>query len=217
DEIIRYLESQFEATLLEESKVKRNPKSPDYQTHACLYLLDPQICYANRGLTPVDRLTLKRLCTRVNVFPCLSKADLLTTRQIKDLRKWIMDDISQNDIPIYKFVEDPDVDYDDETKALNAELRSLLPFAIINSEESPDGAVLSSPTADNGEAVAEPAESTKPKFLGREYTWGVVEVTNPLHCDFIALKQTLFGTHIDELRIVTREALYEQWRTEKLL
>ncbi|KAJ3090231.1 hypothetical protein HK102_004363 [Quaeritorhiza haematococci] len=201
--IIKYLEAQYEATLLEESKVKRNPKSPDYQTHLCLYILDPTVCLASNGLTPVDRIALGKLCTRVNVILCLGRADTLSTRQLKSLRQMIMDDAVRNDIAVYMFPDDPEEEFEQDAQHMNAELRSLLPFSIINSEET-DGAV-GLVSADGN------------RFLGRQYPWGLVEVDNPEHCDFVKLRQTIFGTHLHELRLLTREVYYEQWRTEKLL
>lgn len=36
------------------------------------------------------------------------------------------------------------------------------------------------------------------------------------HSDFIALRSVLFGSHLQELRDITHEVLYEKYRTEKL-
>ncbi|KAI8851826.1 Septin-type guanine nucleotide-binding (G) domain-containing protein [Chytridium lagenaria] len=217
--IIQYIEAQYEATLLEESKVKRNPKSPDYQIHACIYLLDPQLCLASRGLTPIDRHALKRLCTRVNVIPCLGKADLLTSRQLKSLRTYVIDDFRKNQIPIYAFPEDAEGDHEDDLVKLNAELRGLLPFAVINDEELDPSTNNLNPLPSTSAILAASTASLKHGGgpLGRAYPWGTVEVENADHCDFVSLRTALFGTHIDELKLLTRELYYEQWRTEKLI
>ncbi|KAI9208179.1 Septin-type guanine nucleotide-binding (G) domain-containing protein, partial [Polychytrium aggregatum] len=199
--ILRYLEAQYEATLLEESKVKRNPKSPDYQTHACLYFLDPQLTHACGGLTPIDHLVLKELCPRVNIIPVIAKVDLLTVRQLKSLRASILKDIEEHDLKIFNFPDDPEEE-DEEMAAINAELRSFAPFAVVNSEE------------ENGH-VGLIIENER--ILCRQYLWGLVEVQNEDHCDFLRLKQAVFGTHMNELRVTTREIFYEAWRTEKLL
>ena len=52
---------------------------------------------------------------------------------------------------------------------------------------------------------------------GRAYPWGVVEVDNEEHCDFVKLRQMLIRTYMEELREYTNDVLYENWRTEKLL
>jgi len=52
---------------------------------------------------------------------------------------------------------------------------------------------------------------------GRSYPWGVIEVDNEEHCDFVKLRQMLVRTYMEELREYTNDCLYENWRTEKLL
>ena len=52
---------------------------------------------------------------------------------------------------------------------------------------------------------------------GRAYPWGIVEVDNEEHCDFVKLRQMLIRTYMEELREYTDDVLYENWRTEKLL
>ncbi|KAJ3129836.1 hypothetical protein HK098_008084 [Nowakowskiella sp. JEL0407] len=212
DEIIKYLEAQYEATLLEESKVKRNPKSPDFQTHAMLYFIDPNVAIANKGLTAVDRLAIEKISSRVNIIPVLAKADLLSVRDLEKCRSYVMEDIKRSELKIFDFIgEDEEEDeVDEETKAANEELQALLPFSVINSEVQPDGTV--------GIPVPGATEEDEMELvLAREYPWGLVETENPAHCDFVRLKQILFCTHCDELKSITREVHYEQWRTQKLL
>ncbi|KAI8819901.1 Septin-type guanine nucleotide-binding (G) domain-containing protein [Fimicolochytrium jonesii] len=211
--LVDFLTSQFERSLLEESKVRRNPKSPDYQIHACLYFLDPQVCFACGGLTSIDRYALEQLCAHVNVIVCLGKADLLTVRHLQSLRSMVIDDLATYGIPVFAFPEDPDVEYDKAAIALNEQLRSMLPFAIINSEEAEPEV----PQNDEDLIAPLPKTEPKPRVLGRKYPWGIVEVENPDHCDFTQVKETLFLTHLHELKLLTRELYYEQWRTDKLL
>ncbi|KAJ3328433.1 hypothetical protein HDU76_009969 [Blyttiomyces sp. JEL0837] len=217
DTIIQYVDAQYEATLIEESKVRRNPKSPDFQTHACLYFLDPTICLATRGLTPIDRYAMKKLASKMNVIPVFGKADLMTTKQLTAVRKMVSDDIRSNDIGIFAFPEDPeeDGDADPDLIALNQQMRSLLPFAVVNDEELDALAPAPPPSA-------LPSTSALPLrngggALGRLYPWGMVEVENEKHCDVVPLRSALFGTHLEDLKVLTREVYYEQWRTERLL
>ncbi|KAI0712105.1 Septin-domain-containing protein [Earliella scabrosa] len=51
----------------------------------------------------------------------------------------------------------------------------------------------------------------------RKFRWGTVDVLNPEHCDFAALRTAVMSTHIKLLKIRTKEVLYERYRTEKLL
>ena len=87
---------------------------------------------------------------------------------------------------------------DEETLAEAEEIASKIPFAVVGSNQlvaTPDGR----------------------EVRGRAYPWGVVEVDNEDHCDFVKLRQMLVRTYMEELREYTNDVLYENWRTEKLL
>lgn len=53
------------------------------------------------------------------------------------------------------------------------------------------------------------------KIRGRLYPWGVVEVENPTHCDFVKLR-TMLITHMQDLQEVTHDVHYENYRSQKL-
>ena len=73
---------------------------------------------------------------------------------------------------MYNFPYDVEED-DEETIAENSELRAMLPFAIVGSEEE---------IMVNGEPIR-----------GRRYPWGIVDVDNPQHSDFSRLKTALLS------------------------
>ena len=50
---------------------------------------------------------------------------------------------------------------------------------------------------------------------GRQYPWGVVEVENPSHCDFVYLR-TMLITHMQDLQEVTHDVHYENYRSQRL-
>ncbi len=81
-----------------------------------------------------------------------------------------MEDIEHYDIPVYNFPYDVEED-DEETIQDNSELRSLLPFAIIGSEQE----------------IEIEGQLTR----ARVYPWGIVEVDNPKHSDFSRLRSAL--------------------------
>lgn len=54
------------------------------------------------------------------------------------------------------------------------------------------------------------------KVRGRQYPWGVIEVENEEHCDFVKLRHMLIRSHMEELRDRTNGVLYENFRFEKL-
>ncbi|KAG6377157.1 septin family protein [Boletus reticuloceps] len=122
-------------------------------------------------------------------------------------------------------------------------LDTLLPFALIAPEpsRSPEPERLRSATADSksshtnedSEGASSPVEPevslaarkstifTSPESLRgaftRKFRWGTVDVLNPEHCDFAALRTAILLTHMKVLKAHTREVLYEKYRTEKLL
>ena len=73
-------------------------------------------------------------------------------------------------LKIYQF-PDCDSDEDEEFKQQDRELKACVPFAVVGSN-----------------TVIEVAGK---KVRGRQYPWGVVEVENPDHCDFIKLRTML--------------------------
>ncbi|KAF8798961.1 septin family protein [Phlegmacium glaucopus] len=61
-----------------------------------------------------------------------------------------------------------------------------------------------------------PPDDLKGVFI-RKFRWGTVDVLDPNHCDFAALRTAVLSTHLKLLKIHTKEVLYENYRTEKLL
>ncbi|CAJ0632611.1 1386_t:CDS:2 [Entrophospora sp. SA101] len=164
-----YLERQYDDILAEESRIKRNPRFRDNRVHALLYFITP----TGHSLREIDIELMKRLSPRVNVIPVIGKADTCTPDELSDFKK---KDIDHYNIPIYNFPYDIEED-DEDTVEENSELRALLPFAIIGSEED---------IIVNGKPVR-----------GRQYPWGVVEVDNPQHSDFARLRSALLSRSED--------------------
>ena len=190
-EIVGYLERQYDDMLAEESKIRRNAGFKDNKVHALLYFITP----TGHGLRELDIELMMRLSPRVNVIPVIGKADALTPEELQESKNLIMADIEHYNIPVHKFEYNLEDD-DGDTVLENTQLRSLLPFAIVGSEEV--------------------INIKGRKVLARRYPWGVVEVDNPRHSDFLAIRNALLHTHMDILKDITHDHLYENYRTEKL-
>ncbi|CAG8478274.1 2015_t:CDS:2 [Paraglomus occultum] len=195
-EVLRYIEAQFDQTLAEETKVKRNPRAVDSQIHACVYFIDN----ANNGLSDKDIRILKRITARVNVLPVVAKADLLTTTQLAKLKQAITNDLKTHQIPVFAFTAEDDEDVESEIVEDIEKLQKLLPFSVI----APEDAEITDP-------------STGQIIRGRQYAWGVIDCLNSKHCDFVVLKNVLMNTHRRLFKAMTLEVFYEQYRTERLL
>ncbi|CAO3626023.1 unnamed protein product [Cunninghamella echinulata] len=190
-EIVGYLERQYDDILAEESRIKRNPRFRDNRVHALLYFISP----TGHALREIDIELMRRLSPRVNVIPVVGRADSLTPQELKDFKKRIMEDIDHYNIPIYNFPYDVEED-DEDTIEENSELRALLPFSIIGSDEE----------------IVVGGRTTR----GRQYPWGVIEIDNPHHSDFGRLRSALLSSHLQDLKEITHDFLYENYRTEKL-
>ena len=210
-EIVGHLERQYDDILAEESRIKRNPRFRDNRVHALLYFITPtghgyetimppeiySLLITDRwcSLRELDIELMKRLSPRVNVIPVIGKADSLTPAELAESKKLVMEDIEHYRIPVYNFPYDIEED-DEDTVEENAELRGLMPFAIVGSEEV--------------------VEIGGRRVRARQYPWGVVEIDNPRHSDFLAIRSALLHSHLADLKEITHDFLYENYRTEKL-
>ena len=50
------------------------------------------------------------------------------------------------------------------------------------------------------------------KLRGRQYPWGFVEVDNIKHSDFALLRRFIIQTHMQDLKDVTHDVHYENYR-----
>lgn len=106
----------------------------------------------------------------------------------------ILQDIADNEIKIYEI---PMYDSDDvESKNEARELMSKMPFAVVSSETE--------------------FEHGGKKIRGRRYPWGIIDIENEEHSDFVKLRQMLIRSHLEDLRAHTNEVLYENYRSQKL-
>lgn len=189
--ILENIEARFDGYLEQENRVNR-AKIVDNRIHACIYFIEP----TGHSLKLVDVEFMKCLHTKVNLIPVIAKADTMTDDEITAFKQRILADIAFHNIRIYearRYEKE-----DEETIAENEEIMRKIPFAIVGSDsevQTPDGR----------------------QCRGRQYPWGIIEVDNEEHCDFVKLRQMLIRTHMEELKDHTANVLYENYRTEKLL
>lgn len=102
-EIMNYLERQYDDILAEQSRIKRNPRFKDNRVHALLYFIPPtghayasylhfpitsQVPHSSTSrLREMDIELMRRLSPRVNVIPVIGKADSLTPRELQAFKK----------------------------------------------------------------------------------------------------------------------------------
>lgn len=185
--VIDYIDSKFEDYLNAESRVNRR-QMPDNRVQCCLYFIAP----SGHGLKPLDIEFMKRLHEKVNIIPLIAKADTLTPEECQQFKKQIMKEIQEHKIKIYEF---PETDDEEENKLVK-KIKDRLPLAVVGSNTVIEV---------NGKRVR-----------GRQYPWGVAEVENGEHCDFTILRNMLIRTHMQDLKDVTNNVHYENYRSRKL-
>jgi cell division control protein 12 len=154
------------------------------------YFITKMLC----SLKPLDIEMMKRLCTRVNLIPVIAKADTLTPKDLAHFKQRVREDIDTHHIQVYQCPIESD---DEETTAKNKDISSVMPYSIIGSTQDVQ-------TAD-GRMVK-----------GRAYSWGVAEVENEAHCDFVKLRHLLIRSHISDLIETTETVHYENYRLNEM-
>lgn len=183
-----YIDEQMRQYFQDESGLNRK-NIQDNRVHCCVYFVPPY----GHGLRQLDLEFMRRLHRKVNIVPVIAKADTLTAAEVRRLKERIMADIEDHQIQIYQFPE-CDSDEDEEFKQQDRELKASVPFAVVGSNTLLEV---------NGKQVR-----------GRQYPWGVVEVENPKHSDFMKLRNMLICTHMHDLKDITQDVHYENFRAQ---
>uniref|UniRef100_A0A673B9K7 Septin n=1 Tax=Sphaeramia orbicularis TaxID=375764 RepID=A0A673B9K7_9TELE len=186
--VVDYIDRQFESYLQEELKIKRSLHNyHDSRVHACLYFISP----SGHSLKSLDLVTMKKLDSKVNIIPVIAKADTISKSELHKFKIKIMSELVSNGVQIYQFP------LDDETVAkVNTSMNGHLPFAVVGSTEE----------------VSVGNKMVK----ARQYPWGIVQVENENHCDFMKLREMLICVNMEDLREQTHTRHYELYRRCKL-
>ncbi|XP_033016748.1 septin-11 isoform X2 [Lacerta agilis] len=207
--IVEYIDAQFEAYLQEELKIKRSLFNyHDTRIHACLYFIAP----TGHSLKSLDLVTMKKLDSKVNIIPIIAKADTIAKNELHKFKSKIMSELVSNGVQIYQFPTDEETVAEiNATMSENMSgkategshglpvplaLQVHLPFAVVGSTEE----------VKIGNKMAK----------ARQYPWGVVQVENENHCDFVKLREMLIRVNMEDLREQTHSRHYELYRRCKL-
>ncbi|KAJ8351219.1 hypothetical protein SKAU_G00226950 [Synaphobranchus kaupii] len=125
--IVEFIDTQFEAYLQEELKIRRTLHSyHDTRIHACLYFIAP----TGHSLKSLDLVTMKKLDSKVNIIPIIAKSDAISKSELTKFKIKITSELVSNGVQIYQFPTD------DETVAeINSTMNGHLPFAVVGSTE----------------------------------------------------------------------------------
>jgi len=190
DPIIKYIKDQHSAYLRKELTAMRDRYIQDTRIHCCLYFINP----TGHALRPIDVIVMKKLSEVVNVVPVIAKSDSLTPDERDKFKAKIREELHYENIRLYPFDTDED---EEEEVQLNSTIRDIVPFAIVGSENT---------VIINGQPVR-----------ARKNRWGVVNVEDETHCEFVNLRNFLLRTHLQDLIETTAQIHYEAFRSKQLL
>ncbi|KAK7601533.1 hypothetical protein V9T40_008974 [Parthenolecanium corni] len=186
--VVDYIDSQFEAYLQEELKIKRTLHTyHDTRIHVCLYF----ICPTGHGMKSLDLVCMKQLDTKVNIIPIIAKADTISKSELQKFKAKILSELKENGIQIYQFPTD-----DETVSTTNAAMNAVIPFAVVGSTEF--------------------VKIANKMMRSRQYPWGIVQVENESHCDFVKLREMLIRTNMEDMREKTHTKHYEVYRKKRL-
>ncbi|EOR02763.1 hypothetical protein E3P92_01919 [Wallemia ichthyophaga] len=188
--IVKYIKDQHSAYLRKELTAMRDKYIVDTRVHACVYFINP----SGHSLRPIDVIVMKKLAEVVNVIPVIAKSDSLTLTEREAFKSRIASELAYHQIKMYPFDAEDD---DRDERDINEGVRETLPFAIIGSQKTLNV---------NGNQVR-----------GRKTRWGVIDVENEDHCEFVKLRNFLTRTHLQDLIETTAQIHYEAFRSKQLL
>lgn len=271
-ELALFIENKFEETFAEETKVARSPGVQDTHIHAVFLILDPARLDRNLERSrkagsqgrfngfhlpmkntsngaldeEMDLQLLRSLYKTTTVIPVISKADTITAKHMKVLKRSVWDTIKAANLdPLESLggLEDEAGSgsgsdrIDEEASTASSEALgdsgtlpgSDLPQARVTPPMSPNAKRLSSQSFLKHKASQDTDENVpflplsiispdpyEPNVIGRQFAWGFADPYNEEHCDFQRLKEAVFSEWRGELREASREQWYEGWRTNKL-
>ncbi|KAF8507337.1 GTP binding protein [Hysterangium stoloniferum] len=190
DPIVKYIKDQHSAYLRKELTAKRDRYIQDTRIHCALFFINP----TGHSLRPIDVIVMKKLSEVVNVVPVIAKADSLTLEEREAFKQKIRAELIYHNIRLYPFDTDEN---DDEEIQLNEQIRNMIPFAVVGSERN---------VIIDGRPVR-----------GRKNRWGVINVEDERHCEFVYLRNFLTRTHLQDLIETTAQIHYEAFRSQQLL
>lgn len=217
DKINEYLDHQFEQVLNEEKKINRQNRADDTRPHVCLYFIRA----TTRGLREFDVMLMKKICSKVNLLPVISKSDLLTEEELHLNKRLVCKDLKDNSIDIYDFGDERLFDAissdscisDGNTNEYNSEKQEVSQGYTSNTKIAD---ILPFSTICSNEFLSDEMNTLSTVSHVRKYAWGSIIVEDPGSSDFIFLKNIILGSHLQDLKDTTHNILYENYRTKKL-
>lgn len=186
-----YLEKKFieyHSAKVKAKKLKRS-KEPieDKRVHAILYFL------SGPRISDTDLIFMKKFQKYGNLIPVIAKGDSYSQEEILEAKRGFFLKTSQKGIEFFNFNEALQDDPLKLSELMNGRFGPCPPFVIISSLKK--------------------IEVSPGKFIyGREFPWGLCNIENPLHSDFMLLR-TLLGGHVCQEAMEQTNYYYKNYLT----
>lgn len=190
----------------------------------------------------LDLQVIRTLQGKTTVIPLISKADTVPTAHMNALKRSVWDSLKKANLDP---LEALDLDNDEEATVAagtideenngdvehaDVEMADGNNLPIQGSGSSPQSKRLSNGSVRRQKVSEEIKEAEvpyipmsiispdiyEPSVVGRQFPWGFADPYDEEHCDFVRLKDTVFGEWRGELREASKEQWYESWRTSRL-
>ncbi|KAJ3095491.1 cell division control protein [Phlyctochytrium planicorne] len=196
--ITKFIKEQYSSYLRKELTPAREKRINDTRVHAVIFFIAP----TGHSLTPLDITVMKKISEIANVIPVIAKSDSLTMEERSAFKRRIKEELDFHGIRCYPYTDlddgEPVLGEADRAEKQAAQIiREMIPFAVVGSERN---------VVVDGKAVR-----------GRRTRWGLINVENEAHCEFVALRNFLTRTHLQDLIETTSGLHYETFRTKQLL
>nr|XP_019042518.1 hypothetical protein I302_09127 [Kwoniella bestiolae CBS 10118]OCF21448.1 hypothetical protein I302_09127 [Kwoniella bestiolae CBS 10118] len=191
---------------------------------------DEGVVTNNPRVSEVEIEIIRKLSKRSNVLPILTHSDCLTVSELKMVKEAMKRDLGdkRNDIPGKGFGIFNEADEASRKSIDFTEPDSNRPSIDQNKHNdtddrppTPDSLSPPETTSEMPYSLFLPDHTTTSSIIeedpSRKYKWGEAKLFDPLHSDFLQLKENILGENSKILRSTTREMLYENYRTERLL
>ncbi|KAH0135050.1 hypothetical protein KCU67_g16321, partial [Aureobasidium melanogenum] len=246
-DLAAFIESKFEDTFTQESRVVRTPGVKDTHIHCVLLLLDPARLDSTMHSTEhssarktsgaedesLDLDVIRALEGKTTVIPIIAKADTLTAAHMAHLKRLVWSNVKHAKLdPLEALnLDDEEDEESPDSEALEGDFSSseseLQPAILspprkatehINAEYSDTVDTSFPPVRKSSRAMLGPVSSkradsctpapeelflpfsilspdshTSPGALTRVFPWGEADPCNPAHCDYIRLRECVFG------------------------
>lgn len=206
----------------------------DHRVHVCLYFIQP----SGHGLKPLDIEFMKRLHDKVNIIPVLAKADTMTPDECTYFKKQVSSFLKNflDNFPLVLNLEmclsssGSQWNCSAQDQDLRVSRRWWRGIAQISTRPARASAVCRGRLQYSCRSGrAEDSWTTLSMGCRRRWIshllWKIIisalltfdfAVENMEHCDFIALRNMLIRTHMTDLKEVTNNVHYENFRCRKL-